>query len=309
MLSDRGLILKERSRRRWQDTRPPEAELRNSYAIADRHVDRFSALFPRVLGRIIDREPFIDAFARGQLEDSVRSIAWDGPAWDGFNDSLVEILGSIVLESGRAEQRRLKLPFSFDVVKILNPPPPNPFSLDWIFTQSADLVKTISNSTQQGIRLRVSRAFEQGIRADRLLSEIENDIGLLDREHRAVERRKSLLLDEGVSEKRADAMARRYAKQLLRKRINRIARTETANAQAQGQHDAWRLGIESGDIDRSAQREWVAAGFSARTCPICLELDGKVVSVSEPFDSAIVGTVMRPPAHVMCRCTTALVLP
>lgn len=81
-----------------------------------------------------------------------------------------------------------------------------------------------------------------------------------------------------------------------------IAVTETSRAYHMGQEIAAKQsGVVSG-------KKWLC---SADACPICLELDGKVVALGEPFVVAGSGPyakVMCPPRHVNCMCSMTEVL-
>lgn len=76
-------------------------------------------------------------------------------------------------------------------------------------------------------------------------------------------------------------------------RAEMIARTETANADVQGQIAGWR---ESGVV---GGLQWLAA---PDCCDECQEIDGDVVSIDEGFPDG------DPPLHPNCRCSISAVL-
>jgi hypothetical protein len=104
------------------------------------------------------------------------------------------------------------------------------------------------------------------------------------------------------SRMKADAMAEKYADKLTRKRALVIARTETAKASMEGALAGWRSGVETGLIDSSSQKEWIA---EADACDICGPMDGVLVPWDAPFGSG----VMTPPQHPNCRCSMAILPP
>lgn len=80
-----------------------------------------------------------------------------------------------------------------------------------------------------------------------------------------------------------------------------IARTETLRASNNGILDAYK---QSGVV---TAKEWYTAR-DARVCPVCAELDGKVVNLSgDFFESDFLGGD-QPPQHPRCRCVMLPVL-
>lgn len=187
--------------------------------------------------------------------------------------------------------------------------PVNPASVEWARERGSKLVQEISARQRELIRGVVARGLKQGLRADTMARSIRRSVGLLEREEAAVERRRSLLLEQGASEATADARADSYAEELRGKRALRIARTETVAAQNQGLLDGWKEARNEGELPDTVKRQWVSAPESPnpnRPCQICLELDGQLAGLDEPFVSSIIGQVMAPTAHPACRCAQVL---
>lgn len=311
--------LRRKRKPEWQDTRPPEEELRDAYAIAANHEAAFSRAFLRFTRDLMSPE------AIAALKIAVRA---DNPeqavnalpvleASDKMRESFERAYAAIVQEAGQAEINRYRWPIRFEVVekrveaRFGGRVPINPFSLRWIRERAGELIagpKGIIERQQANVRLILFRAFAQGLRGPAILRQIEEEVGLLEREQKAVERRFQTTIEAGVPREIAERQRERYAKRLLRKRAARISRTETIDAQAQGRNDAWQLAREEGLMPDQTLREWVAAMPSDRTCPICKQLDGQKVELGEPYDSAVLGTaVQRPPAHPQCLPGDALV--
>jgi SPP1 gp7 family putative phage head morphogenesis protein len=301
----------------YQDTRPPEAELRDSYAIAANNEPAFSRAFLRFTRDLVGPEALAEmrtAVRADSPEEAVRALP-ALEASDKMRASFERAYREIIQEAGQAEANRHGWPIRFEVEKRVEARfggrvPINPFSLRWVEERAGWLIREIVAQQEANVRRILFRSFEQGLRGPAILKQIEEEVGLLEREQRAVERRFQTSLEAGVPREIAERQRGRYAKRLLRKRAERIARTETIEAQAQGRNDSWQLAREEGLMPDDTLREWVAAMPSDRTCPICRQLDGQRVALGEPYDSAVLGTtVQRPPAHPQCRCTEILVFP
>lgn len=82
-----------------------------------------------------------------------------------------------------------------------------------------------------------------------------------------------------------------------------VGLTESSRAVHGGQMLAAK---ESGVVSKM---RWLA---SADACPLCLELDGKEVELGQPFTEAggnpAYSTILHPPRHPRCQCTTIEVL-
>ncbi len=295
-----------KARPRWQDTRPPEKELRDAYAIAASHEERFSRAFLKFTRDLMTPEV---------LRDVGRAVRADNPeeavnalpvieARDKMRESFERAYAEIIQEAGQAEANRHKWKFRFEPVekrveaRFGGPVPINRFSIRWILERAAELVREVTEKQQANVRKIVLRGFSQGLRGPAIRKQIEQEVGLLEREQNAVERRFQSALEMGVPREKAERDRGRFAKSLLRKRGQRIARTETIEAQAQGRNDAWQLASEQGLIPPEITREWVAATASDRTCPICLDLDGQRADLGEPYFSNVLGRpIMHPAAH------------
>lgn len=320
------VLINKAKKPEWQDIRPPDKSLRDAYAIAARHVERFSRAFKESTRLVLDdaslremRRRYVD----GQTVDEIiDALPWFNPAepkadarWNRISQRLMRAYGAVVNEANAQElliekaakrpkkKKKKRRPRRVPTV------PVNPLSVKWAEDKSSELVVAISDSSRLAIRQTVARALEQGLRADAMTDNIKQAVGLLEREEAAVERRRLLLLEQGFSEAKAKVGADKYAEELLTKRAMRIARTETIAAQNRGLLDKWKLADEAGELP-AVERVWVAPPISDnpnRPCPICIELDGKTAKLNEPFESAVLGgTVDMPPSHPNCRCTQVL---
>jgi hypothetical protein len=308
-----------RKQDRWRRAPGADKEQRQSFAIAARNVSRFARAFAEAVRALVTptvvRELQSRAAAGATIEEIVAAIPWLEEArpeaveqWTEmarrFEAAHLRVLGEAAADPARdraaeVQKRARRVPSV----------PVNPKSVAWARERGAALVRDISREARKVVRGVVARSLERGERADAMARRIRRAVGLLEREEAAVERRRELLLSQGVPERRAEQLSDKYADELLSARATRIARTETIAAQNRGLLDSWRAASDAGALP-PVVRVWVSAPPSdnpGRPCPICLELDGQETPLDEPFQSAQLGeAVMAPPSHPGCRCTQTL---
>ena len=174
----------------------------------------------------------------------------------------------------------------------------NPEAVAWARTQSSKLITEITAEARAAIRETVAMGFENGIPPRDLAKLIKANIGLTERNAKAVMRQHLADLADGMKSKAATARAEAYANRLLRSRARTIARTEMMKAANEGQSQLWGQAREAGLLSGKEKKVWITAD----PCPICAPLEGETVGVNESFS---IGT--DPPAHPNCRCTIGLV--
>lgn len=183
----------------------------------------------------------------------------------------------------------------------------NPLAVRVIEERGAALVTEITDQSRRAIQRLVTQSFQQGIEPQELARRIVQHIGLTPQYSQAVENFRLRQLEtvaEGLANQRADA----YADRLLRHRATVIARTEVIGAANASQQALWQQSAQEGLIRPDAKRVWIVTPDD-RLCPICAPMEGQEVGLSEPFQSADVGSVMNPPAHPQCRCAEGLTFP
>jgi hypothetical protein len=171
--------------------------------------------------------------------------------------------------------------------------------------RGARLVREVTESTRQGIQATIVRSIRDGIPPAEAARILRPTIGLTDRQAMAVMNYRFSLLEEGASADTVARAAERYAAQLLRKRSETIARTETIRAGREGRDETWRQARAEGLLPDTARRRWVVTDDD-RLCPACEPLGGVEVGLDEAFPR---GGGDGPPLHPNCRCTTVLVIP
>lgn len=287
-------------------------ELRDSYRIARKHEKDFANAFKQLVRDLLP-ESMPKEFREAWNEKSVAKIVdalVNEKDVERFSDRLVDAYAKVIQESGDDATDRLNKQFKTDLQFTIAKQtiPVNPYSRDWIKERSLELVKEgITKPQREVVTEILTRSFERGGRAENTYKLIRSNIGLTTRENKAVLKRRDLHEDSGLSADRVDLLTDKYRNQLLNVRAERIARTETIAAQAQGRIAVWKIAQESGALPE-VERLWMSAPPSAnpnRPCDDCLDMDGRTTTLNEPYQGAF-GEVMSPPLHPGCECAESL---
>lgn len=173
--------------------------------------------------------------------------------------------------------------------------------------RSAKLVADITAEQRQLVR---DATFES-VRGDMTVNGMARDdrirgLGLHTRWARAVENLRERTAQQYVKQgftmekagAKADVVAERYRKSLIRKRAKVIARTEIMSAQNAGKYDGIVKAIGNGTLAHDTQLEFMTAE-DEKVCPICGPLNGVKIGVAQTFTDGL----HYPPMHPNCRCT------
>lgn len=298
-----------------------DAARRAAYALASRHHPRFKKTYKIAIDQLRDART-VELLARAVRNKSILSVDAILPPFDPRNpeasarwhevsQQFDERYKALLAASGKEEFARIGIKSAFNLR--------NPWSLTWIEEHTGALIKDISSQTRQSLVALVTSAFAGELDPQRLKVLIRGQIGLLPKEAQAVERRYQMSLEQGVKPQVAKLATERYAARLLDDRAERIARTETIAAEAEGQLDAWRSARDDGLIVEGAKRRWIASPYdnaipsgSTRagvSCKLCDDVaSGGDVDLDEEFTTGI-GRRMAPPLHPGCTCTVVLIPP
>ncbi len=334
-------ILKARSKRlkgrpAWQDVVLDTKQGRDTYKIAADNEKNFSRTFLKATRELLTPEildEMLEALKRQSAAGVIAALPGsdeEDPAWEKFNESMTRAYAKVVQESGDAEMKNLnrqlgtKMKFEITVekqeedlpkvpmapgVEVLPVVPINPYSEQWIRQRLREFqLQGITKPQKEVVMDILGDSFEQGIRPEAILEDIKANIGLTSRDFKAVQNRRFLHESAGLPTAEVDKLTDTYRDTLLTQRAQRIARTETIAAQANGRHTSWQLADEQGVLPK-VQRTWSSAPESPnpnRPCEICLDLDGKTAPLNGTYDSIFLGPVEGPPAHTNCRCTETL---
>lgn len=189
----------------------------------------------------------------------------------------------------------------------------NPNSLAFAQRRAGELVTSIDALTRNSIRKAIIDAFNEGLDYRATARRIKSVVGLHPRWADAVtnfeKKEYARLVKSGMKEETARARSiersTRYSDSLKSKRATMIARTEIQIAQNEGRQEGWNQAAKEGYVDVESQKMWIIAQ-DERTCPICVELDGEIVSWNGTFSS---GHETPGRVHPNCRCAMVILPP
>jgi hypothetical protein len=290
------------------DSIPQEQARKDTYRIAAKFQGKFSRAFLQAVREFLpERMPM--GFKAAYRNKSVKNVedAIFGAEFGGerFVDKIDDAYFDVIEASGKVTTKELNKDFDTNLgfeaavkkaevaVPII---PINDYSAKWIRERSLTLVEDLNKQQRKVIQNMLADGFEKGLRAEEVYDEIKANIGLTGRESQAVLNRRALLEEQELTEERIEQQVDKYREQLLSKRAERIARTETIAADAAGRQHAWQLAQDSGQLPK-VQRVWISAPPSPnpnRPCEICMELDGTTAPIGGYYESSLVGPVSGP---------------
>lgn len=188
-------------------------------------------------------------------------INWDQADHEGiviFKPPMMKIL-----EASGAKSIHVKKQDFFDVI--------TPEATAWAAGHSAELVTNINEATMGGLRAIIVDLLPPGADLWEYQKLIRPLVGLTAPHVKAVSNFYTGLLEEGIPEEKALALAARKAGKLHRLRALTISRTETAFALTEGQLQGYAQ-VGAGKVERVEDPD---------CCDICAEFQGKIYSIAE----------------------------
>lgn len=173
----------------------------------------------------------------------------------------------------------------------------------WTATHSAAFIANVTTTQVEGLRAVVRRAAVlEDMSVDALARAVRPMVGLTKQQAEANMRYFENLLDNGVSQKKAQDLSLRYSARQHRQRGYTIARTELATAYNAGAYEGTKQAQAAGYLGKTV-KVWCTAD-DERVCSICGSLEGKEASMDASFDGASRSwsTHLTAPAHPGCRC-------
>jgi len=244
--------------------------------VADRGVDRFivSAAEPV---RAAWQAGVVDIMAAEAAQEN-RARGWPASAQKAADDGL---------------------PLGGNVPSILLD---NPYAVEFLKTQGAELVVQIDEVTRNTIREFVRRGMDEHLPVKETAKLLRSVVPLTQQQLAAVDHLVKTQKAAGLKPEQITAMADQFSRRLVAARSLAIARTETIRASAAGLQASWASAAERGLLLLSARQRWIGGG-SGGPCSICRGLIG----TEAKLDAAFEGGHTRPPSHTGCRCTLGLV--
>lgn len=291
-------MLRFKARRRQSPALKPQGELTASERRVIRMLDAAMQAVARQAQSQLTR--IADAVAH-KPEGAVADLVTVDP-WYEMQGKLEAELLAEYLDAGSRVQlpaiQKATLNFAFDRTR--------PESAAWARTESANLVREITEGQRQAIRDVIVFGQEQGLSPVDTARRIQQTVGLTSQQAGWVSnfhtRQVTAGIASGLSLEQAVAAANgataRYQQQIHRYRAMTIARTEIMRANSQGRQAAWGQGLQGGWISPTAQKEWIA---EMDACEICAPINGTRVGVNALFP------IGEPPAHPNCRCDVLLI--
>lgn len=175
--------------------------------------------------------------------------------------------------------------------------------LAWTKAHSAEFVTNVTNTQIEALRAVVRRAAVlEDMSVDELSRAIRPMVGLTKPQATANLNYYQKLREGGMSPKKAQESAARYAARQHRHRAYTVARTELATAYNTGAYEGTKQAQAAGLLGET-MKIWCTA-FDERVCPVCGDLEGVEVGMDDDFDGASSSwsTRKHPPVHPGCRC-------
>lgn len=191
-------------------------------------------------------------------------------------------------------------------------------AVDYAQERVGSLIVEITEQMRETVRDAIARAVAGEMTYQQAAIRLQTTIPLTSRDAGAVEKfiqkQFQRFMGTGIPEARARTRAQnmgaKYASKLLRSRTRTIARTEIMDASMSGRYLGWEAGVTAGYISNESVKEWIA---EPDACPICRELDGKLIGWNEQWqfpEGVTAGSTNRmPPAHPNCRCAVVILPP
>ncbi len=188
-----------------------------------------------------------------------------------------------IMQSGGGEAYKLfQVEGAFDIL--------NPESVKAAQKFTADMVVQVNGETKKGIRTFITAGVKEGKSMPKIAKELRPLIGLTKNQTQSVINYKSLLSNKEKFPKLTtddiERKTQRYADKTHRRRMQTIARTETARAQ--------NIGYATGMDDLGVTQLEFSATIDEHTSSECMSLNGKKFKTSEAK-----GII---PVHPNCRC-------
>jgi len=197
----------------------------------------------------------------------IKDVASELTDWEYLRERGQDILKpatlTIMKDGGNVAYNILDIAATFDVVNVRSVKAAEKFT--------AKLVREVNGQTRKGIRAYIKSGIKEGKSMSKIARELRSIVGLTKLQTESVINYRSMLKAKHpeLSDRDIDKRVQRYADKTRRRRMQTIARTETARAQNLGYVE----GLKDSGVDE--------VEFSAYPgcCNYCDSLDGRIYSV------------------------------
>lgn len=274
-------------------------------AIADQLEPEARAAFLSAVARLrqdLDVEQLASLIESGRLQSA--DFAADLKPFQDDLQLVIDVAQRAFQQVGSATAQQLSsslgLTLRFDLT--------NAFAVTAARQLSALLVTNITEETRLAIKTLITRAFTEGLTRRQISSLLRPLIGLTTGQTGAVLNYRQSWIDLGLNAAMVEKKTSAYAAKLLRERSQTIARYEIMAAANAGQLALWKQAQSRGLLGATVKRRWLVgpAINDNAPCMRCRAMDGKEAGLNEEFVSDT-DSVIGPPMHPRCRCTTVLV--
>lgn len=213
-------------------------------------------------------------------EKFIKDITTELTDWEYIEQQGEEVLKpatlSVMQTGGNAAYKLFQVQGAFDILNVN--------AVKAAEKSTVKLVKEVTAKTREGIRHYISTGIKEGKSMRTIARELKPIVGLTRNQTESIINYRARLEEEAAEN--IDKRVMSYTNKTQRRRLETIARTETARAQTMG----YAIGLQ----DIGIEEVEFQVHPDERTCPICSGKDGDRYSV-EDGEGVI-------PVHPSCRC-------
>lgn len=292
---------------------PSNEDWRALHAIADAHYPGMMQTFLDAVEATRDavtQENIVSLLAQGPSPAWTRvALAWEEAGrpvlTNGWAPDITAMLQDAAIATQPAITALVAEPLRVSLAVMFNQV--NDEAVRIARTMTGQRITAISDTTLEGVRTILERAFAEGRTPDQTARALAHSVGLTPGQVNQLANYGRGLEEAGVPFARQEKLMRARARRLLRMRGETIARTETMQAAMAGQQSLYEAAQAQGFVPAGMKRYWILT-FDDRLCAICqripgLNLEGR--GIFEPFVTPV-GSVLHPPGHIQCRCAVSL---
>lgn len=283
-------------------------EWKQLHNVADRNIRLFEIVFKLAVEELrknISVTELTKALEKGNILEIEKAIPWT--TFEAHLEKWKPIIIKTMIEAGEVASD------NFEVEEILKAKKKkkkrvefNKRNVELIkFTQKQadELIRSVIKETQKAVNNSVINMFNNKETPFTTAKKIKRELGITDRQTKALNSYEQRLRDAGVNRKERKRLIQKEYQRKLEYRANLIARTESINSASQGQLIHWLDVAKQGYIDINiAMKEWIVTPDD-RLCKICAPLQGERVKIYEPFSWG----GLSPTRHQQCRCSMKLI--